>query len=91
MYHNLILKYMHIYQHKCLYVYKYPLVLNCFHCVQLFATPQTVARQAPLSMELTRQEYWGALPFPSPGDLPDPGIEPKSLVFPAYAGGNLHH
>ena len=53
----------------------------------LFATPQTVACQAPLSMEFSRQEYWSGLPFPPPGDLPDPGIEPKSPVAPALAGG----
>ena len=46
--------------------------------VQLFATPWTVAHQAPPSMEFSRQEYWSGLPFPSPGDLPDPGIEPGS-------------
>ena len=46
--------------------------------VQLFATPWTVAYQAPLSMGFSRQEYWSGLPFPSPGDLPDPGIEPGS-------------
>ena len=49
-----------------------------------FATPETVARQAPLSLRIPRQEYWSGLPFPSPGDLPDPGI--KSLP-PALAGG----
>ena len=48
-----------------------------------FATPQTVARQAPLSVGFCRQEYWSGLPFPSPGDLPDSGIEPAS---PALAG-----
>ena len=48
-------------------------------CAQLFATPRTVAHQAPLSMEFSRQEYYSALPFPSPGDLPDPGIKPTSL------------
>ena len=48
--------------------------------VQLFVTPWTVAYQAPLSMGFSRQEYWSGLPFPSPGDLPDPGIEPG---FPA--------
>ena len=47
-------------------------------CVQLFATSYTVAHQAPLSMEFPRQEYWSGLPFPSPGDLPDPRIEPMS-------------
>ena len=46
--------------------------------IQLFATPGTVARQVALSMEFSRQEYWSGLPFPSPGDLPDPGIEPTS-------------
>ena len=46
--------------------------------VRLFATPWTVARQAPLSMGFSRQEYWSGLPFPSPGDLPNPGIEPGS-------------
>ena len=50
-------------------------------------TPWTVAHQAPLSMEFSRQEYWSGLPFPIPGDLPDPGIEPTSPVSPALAGG----
>ena len=44
--------------------------------VQLFVTPWTVAHQAPLSMEFSMQEYWSGLSFPSPGDLPDPEIEP---------------
>ena len=48
--------------------------------VQLFATPWTVAHDAPLSMEFSRQEYWSRLPFPSPGDLPNPGIKLRSLV-----------
>ena len=51
--------------------------------VQLFATPWTVAHQAPLSMEFSRQEYWSGLPFPSPGDLPNPGIEPSSPALRA--------
>ena len=55
--------------------------------VQLFATPPTVARQAPLSMGFSQQEYWGGLPFPPPGDLLDPGIELMSLTSPALAGG----
>ena len=46
--------------------------------VQLFATAWTVAHQAPLSMECSRQACWSGLPFPSPGDLPEPGIEPGS-------------
>ena len=51
--------------------------------VQLFATPWTVAHQNPMSMEFSRQEYWSGLPFPSPGDFPDPGIEPGSPELPA--------
>ena len=46
--------------------------------VRLFVTPCTVAYQAPPSMGFSRQEYWNGLPFPSPGDLPNPGIEPRS-------------
>ena len=53
--------------------------------VQLFATPWTVAYQAPPSMGFSRQEYWSGLPFPSPKDLPDPGIEPGSPAFQADA------
>ena len=52
-----------------------------------FVTPWTVARQAPLSMEFSRQEYWRGLPFPSPGDLPDPVIETMSPASSAMAGG----
>ena len=47
--------------------------------VLLFVTAWTVARQAPLSMGFSRQEYWSGLPFPPPGDLPNPGIKPMSL------------
>ena len=53
----------------------------CVHSlsrVRLFVTPWTVAHQAPLPMEFSRQEYWSGLPLPSPGDLPNPGIEPGS-------------
>ena len=50
-------------------------------------TPWTVACQAPQSMRFPRQEYWSGLPFPSPGDLPDPGIKPVSPASPALAGG----
>ena len=53
--------------------------------VQLFATPWTVAHQAPLSMRFSRQEYWSGLLFPSPGDLPDPGMEPGSYASQADA------
>ena len=51
--------------------------------VRLFATPWTVAHQAPRSMKFSRQEYWSGLPFSSPGDLPDPGIEPRSPALQA--------
>ena len=59
-------------------------VLSCF---SLFATLWTVASQAPLSMGLSRQEYWSRLPFPPPGNLPYPEMEPVSLTSPALAGG----
>ena len=51
--------------------------------VRLFATPWTVAHQAPLSMGFSRQEYWSGLPFPSLGDLSNPGIEPRSPALQA--------
>ena len=53
--------------------------------VLLFVTPWTVAHQAPPSMGFFGQEYWSGLPFPSPGDLPDPGIEPRSPALQADA------
>ena len=53
--------------------------------VQLFATLWTVAHQAPPSMGFSKQEYWSGLPFPSPGDLPNPGIEPGSSALEADA------
>jgi len=55
--------------------------------VQLYVTPWTVACQAPLFMAFPRQEYWNGLPFPSPGDLPDPGMELQSPESPALAHG----
>ena len=58
-------------------------MLRHFSCVQLFVTPWTVAHQAPLSMGFSRQEYWSGLPFPSPGNLPDPGIKPGSPALQA--------
>ena len=54
---------------------------------QLFVTPWTAARQAPLFMGFSRQEYWSGLPFPPPGDLPDPGTEPKYLGSPVLVVG----
>ena len=53
--------------------------------VRLFATPWTVAHQAPASMGFSRQEYWSGLSFPSPGDLPNPGIQPTSPALQAVA------
>ena len=64
--------------------------LSCFSYVWLFVTPWTVACQAPLSTGFSRQEYWSGLPFSStPGDLPDPGIEPVSLASPALQVDSL--
>ena len=54
--------------------------------VQLFVTPWTVACQAPLSMGFPKQDYWNGLPFPIPGNRPNPGIEPRPLASPALAG-----
>ena len=65
----------------------YACMLSHFRCVTLFETLQTVAREAPLSTRFSRQEYWSGLPCPPPGDLPDPGIKPESLMSPALEGG----
>ena len=54
--------------------------------VQLFATPWTIAGQTPLSMGLSQQKCWSELPFPPPGDLPNPGIKPMSSVVRVLAG-----
>ena len=65
-------------------------VPSYFNRVQLFATLWTVAYQASQSIGFSKQECWSGLPFPSPGDLPDPGIKPVSvvpLVSPAFASG----
>ena len=62
-----------------------PMAIMLSH-VRLFATPSTVPHLAPLSMEFSRQEYWSGLPFATPGDLLNPGIEPVSSVAPASAG-----
>ena len=61
-------------------------MLSHFSHVTLFATLWTVVLQGPLSMGFSRQEYWSGLPFPSPGDLPNPGIKPASLMSLALAG-----
>ena len=62
-------------------------VLSSISHVQPFATRWPITRQVPLSMWLSRQEYWSELPCPSPGDLPNPGMKPASLMSPALAGG----
>ena len=61
-------------------------VLSRFIHARLFRDPKTVAQQAPLSLGFSSQEHWNGLPCPSPGDLPDPGIEPSSLISLALAG-----
>ena len=70
--------------HLMIYLLSALCVLN--H-VQIFVTPWTVARQAPLSMGFSRQEYWSGLPCPSPGDLPEPVIKPASLASSILADG----
>ena len=56
-------------------------------CAKLLQSCPTIAHEAPVSMGFSRQEYWSGLPYPPPGDLPNPGIEPASLMSPALAGG----
>ena len=58
-------------------------MLSCFRRVQFLATPRTIARQAPLSLGFSRQEYWSGLPCPPLGDLPNPGIKPTSPALQA--------
>ena len=70
--------------------------MKSFSCVRLFATPWTVAYQASPSVGFSRQDYWSGLPFPSLGDLPNPGIEPRSPALEADAltsepPGKLYH
>ena len=59
--------------------------MKSLSCVRLSATPWTIAHQASLSMGFSRQEYWSGLPFPSPGDLPNPGAKPESPALQADA------
>ena len=66
-------------------LFSFPTISSCFSRVQLFATLWIVACQAPLSIGFSRQEYWSGLPFPSPEDLPDPGIKPGSPTLEADA------
>ena len=76
------------------YLYDYYYKLNIYHPekwmtslshIQFFATPWTVAYKAPPTRLFSRQEYWSGLPFPSPGDLPNPGVESRSLALQAEA------
>ena len=71
---------LNIHLRMCLYAKSLLLLLLLSHFsrVQIFVTPRTVAHQARLSMGFSKKEYWSVLPFPFPGDLPDPGIEPGS-------------
>ena len=73
---------------ECFHCYslRFARVLICFNHVPLFEIPWTIAHQLPLSMEFSRQEYWSEFPFPSPGDLPNSGIEPK---FPSLQADSL--
>ena len=64
-------------------------LLSCFGCLKLFVVPRTVVGQAPLSMGFSWQEYWSRLPFPLPGDLPDPGMEPAHPASPALQADSL--
>ena len=64
-------------------------MLSHFSCVRLFGTLWTVAHQAPLSMGFSRQVYWSGLPFPPPDSLPEPEIEPASLVSLAWHACSL--
>ena len=64
-------------------LHKVKVKVNFLSLVRLFATPWTAAYQAPQSMEFSRQEYWSGFPFPSPGDLPNLGIEPGSPALQA--------
>ena len=73
-------KYSRLWVHVC------ACTLSHFSRVWLFAILWTIARQAPLCMGFFRQEYWSGLSCPPPGDLPNPGTEPVSLMFPALAG-----
>ena len=66
-------------------------MLSRYSCVRLFANLWTIVCQAPLSMGFSSQEYWSGLPCPPPGDLPDPGIEPTSLMSTRTGRQVLYH
>ena len=67
----------------------HPSLLSRFSCVRIFATPWTAARQAPLSMEFSRKEYWSGLPCPPPGIFPTAGLNPHLLCLLHWQGGSL--
>ena len=77
--------------HSCQCFWPWVYCACMLSCVWLFATLWSVNRQAPLSMRFSRQEYWSGLPFPPPGDLPDPEIEPMSPDSPAGEVGRVFH
>ena len=74
---------------KVIHIVVHASVISHFSHVWLFVTPWTVAHQTPLSMGLSRQKYWSGLPCPPPGDLPDPGIEPRSPESPVLQVDSL--
>ena len=80
--------YIFVWVFVCVYTYMQG-ECGVLSCVRLVSTPWTVAHQAPLFMEFSRQAYWSGLPFPTPGDLPDPGIKPASLASPALQTDSL--
>ena len=79
-----LFKYICICVCVCIYIYIY----ISFSCVRLFATPEIIAHQSSLSMGFYREEYWSGLPFPPPGDLPDPGID--SLLLSHLGSPNIN-
>ena len=79
--HSII--YICIHTHTHTHTHKHTCALSHFPHGQLFVTLWTIVHQAPLSMEFFRPKYWSGLPSPSPGDLPNPGMQPASLMSPA--------
>ena len=79
LYSKVIWRYIYIHTH----IYMPVCMLTCFSRVRLFATLWTVVCQAPLSMEFSRHGFWSGLPFPPPGDLPNPGVKPATPESPA--------
>ena len=91
-FHNLCLDYIPIWKVKFSFSIASCEEVKLLSRVRLFTIPWTVASQAPLSMEFSMQPYWSNLPFPSPGDLPDPGFEPRSptlqMLYPLSHQGS---